>query len=66
MIAALDLVRIYLQHAPKLTIARTHRLPTFEDFRGTMELLDRRSKAFVTNPPTSSADCAASANRSNG
>jgi hypothetical protein len=47
MIAALDLVRIYLQHSPKIDEATDAAPPSFEDFRGTIELLDRRSKAFV-------------------
>lgn len=47
ILAVLELVRLQLQHA------RTDRddvaavPPSFEDFRGTIELLDRRSKAFV-------------------
>lgn len=48
ILAVLELVRLQLQHA------RTGRdsddgapPPSFEDFRGTIELLDRRSKAFV-------------------
>jgi hypothetical protein len=47
MIAALDLVRIYLQHARKIDDAHDAAPPSFEDFRSTIELLDRRSKAFV-------------------
>ena len=47
MIAALELVRIYLQHARKIDDASDVAPPTFEDFRSTIELLDRRSKAFV-------------------
>ena len=45
MIAALELVRVYLQHA-----RHPHddaQIPSFEDFRGTIELLDRRSKSFI-------------------
>ena len=45
MIAALELVRVYLQHA-----RQPHddsQIPSFEDFRGTIELLDRRSKSFI-------------------
>ena len=47
ILAVLELVRLQLQHA------RTDRddvaavPPSFEDFRGTIELLDRRSKAFI-------------------
>jgi len=47
ILAVLELVRLQLQHA------RTHHddaadaPPSFEDFRSTIELLDRRSKAFA-------------------
>lgn len=46
ILAVLELVRLQLQHS------RTQRddgttPPSFEDFRGTIELLDRRSKAFI-------------------
>ncbi len=44
MIAALELVRVYLQHARPADNAQ---IPSFEDFRGTMELLDQRSKSFI-------------------
>ena len=47
MIAALELVRIYLQHSRKIDDASDAAPPSFEDFRRTIELLDRRSKAFV-------------------
>ena len=47
MIAALELVRIYLQHSRKIDDASDATPPSFEDFRGTVELLDRRSKAFI-------------------
>ena len=47
MIAALELVRIYLQHSRKIDEATDAAPPNFEDFRGTIELLDRRSKAFI-------------------
>ena len=47
MIAALDLVRIYLQHSRKIDETSDTVPPTLEDFRSTIELLDRRSKAFV-------------------
>jgi hypothetical protein len=47
MIAALDLVRIYLQHSRKIDDVSDTTPPSFEDFRSTIELLDRRSKAFV-------------------
>ena len=46
MIAALDLVRIHLQHARNIDDG-SDTPPGFEDFRSTIELLDRRSKAFV-------------------
>jgi hypothetical protein len=44
MIAALELVRVYLQHARP---SDDSQIPSFEDFRGTVELLDRRSKSFI-------------------
>ena len=44
MIAALELVRVYLQHARPTDDAH---IPSFEDFRSTIELLDRRSKSFI-------------------
>jgi hypothetical protein len=47
MIAALELVRIYLQHSPKTDSNPDAAPPSFEDFRSTIELLDRRSKTFV-------------------
>jgi hypothetical protein len=47
MIAALDLVRIYLHHSRKIDDGSNVAPPSFEDFRSTIELLDRRSKAFV-------------------
>ena len=47
MIAALELVRIYLQNSRKNDEATDATPPSFEDFRSTIELLDRRSKAFV-------------------
>lgn len=47
MIAALELVRIYLHHSRKTDDNPDAAPPSFEDFRTTIELLDRRSKAFV-------------------
>jgi hypothetical protein len=47
MIAALELVRIYLKHSRETDTDPASFPPSFEDFRGTLELLDRRSKAFV-------------------
>lgn len=47
MIAALELVRIYLQHSRETDNDPAAFPPSFEDFRGTIELLDRRSKAFI-------------------
>lgn len=47
MIAALELVRIYLQHACHAEDNSDTQIPSFEDFRGTIELLDRRSKSFI-------------------
>ena len=48
MIAALELVRMYLQHARHTDDSQDSAIPSFEDFRGTIELLDRRSKSFIT------------------
>jgi hypothetical protein len=47
MIAALELVRIYLKHSRETDSDPTASPPSFEDFRGTIELLDRRSKEFI-------------------
>ena len=47
MIAALELVRIYLQYSRETDHDPDASPPGFEDFRGTIELLDRRSKAFI-------------------
>ena len=47
MIAALELVRIYLKHSRETDNHPGASPPSFEDFRGTVELLDRRSKAFI-------------------
>jgi len=47
MIAALELVRIYLLNARKLDDATDAEPPSFEDCRATVELLDRRSKNFI-------------------
>jgi len=47
MIAVLELVRIYLRHSRETGNDPGASPPSFEDFRGTVELLDRRSKAFI-------------------
>lgn len=47
MIAALELVRIYFKHSRESDNDQAASPPSFEDFRGTVELLDRRSKAFI-------------------
>ena len=47
MIAVLELVRIYLKHSRETDNDPAASPPSFEDFRGTVELLDRRSKAFI-------------------
>jgi hypothetical protein len=47
MIAVLELVRIYLKHSRASDNDPVASPPSFEDFRGTVELLDRRSKAFT-------------------
>lgn len=46
MIAALELVRVYLQHA-RHDDSQDAVIPSFDDFRSTIELLDRRSKSFI-------------------
>ena len=47
ILAVLELVRLQLQHARDSTHDADTAPPSFEDFRGTIELLDRRSKAFI-------------------
>ena len=46
MIAALELVRVYLQHA-RHDDSQDAVIPSFDDFRSTIELLDQRSKSFI-------------------
>lgn len=47
MIAVLELVRLQVQHARVDRDDSAIAPPSFEDFRSTIELLDRRSKALV-------------------
>src|SRR5438034_8926811 len=47
MIAVLELVRVYLKHSRETDNDPAASPPSFEDFRGTVELLDRRSKALI-------------------
>ena len=47
MIAALELVRVYLQHTRHAGDSDGTAFPSFDDFRATIELLDRRSKSFT-------------------
>jgi hypothetical protein len=47
LIAVLELVRLHLQHARVAGDDPDSAPPGFEDFRGTIELLDGRSKAFI-------------------
>jgi hypothetical protein len=47
MIAMLDLVRVYLQHSRDIDDDPDSPPPAFDDFRSTIELLDRRSKSFI-------------------
>ncbi len=47
MIAALDLVRVYLRHARHGGNETDDAPPRFDDFRATIELLERRSKSFI-------------------
>lgn len=46
MLAALDLVRVYLVHAPLPARDTAEVPPTYAEFRETVELLDRRATAF--------------------
>ena len=46
MLAALDLVRVYLAHAPLPARDAAEVPPTYVEFRETVELLDRRANAF--------------------
>ncbi len=46
MLAALDLVRVYLAHAPLPAADAAEVPPTYAEFRETVELLDRRANAF--------------------
>jgi len=48
MIAVLELVQVYLQHAREIDDNPASPPPAFEDFRSTIELLDRRSKSFAS------------------
>jgi hypothetical protein len=48
IIAVLELVRLQLQHASHERDGAQPPPPSFEEFRGTVELLDRRSKAFIS------------------
>ena len=47
LIAVLELARLHLQHARVTGDDSDSEPPGFEDFRSTIELLDRRSKAFI-------------------
>jgi hypothetical protein len=47
ILAVLALVRLQIQHARANRDDADAAPPRFEDFRGTIELLDRRSKAFI-------------------
>ena len=47
VIAVLELVRLQLQHARAVHQHDDATAPSFEDFRSTIELLDRRSKNFI-------------------
>ncbi len=46
MLAALDLVRVYLAHAPLPARDAAEVPPTYAEFRETVELLDRRANDF--------------------
>lgn len=47
MMATLELVRIYLREPYRIDKQPDTVPPSFDDFRSTIELLDRRSKAFI-------------------
>ena len=47
ILAVLELVRLQLQYSRVNRVDGDGAPPGFEDFRGTIELLDRRSKAFI-------------------
>ena len=47
MLAALDLVRVYLAHAPLPVRDAAEVPPSYAEFRETVELLDRRGNAFA-------------------
>lgn len=47
MLAALDLVRVYLAHAPLPAREAAEVPPTYAEFRETVELLDRRANCFA-------------------
>jgi hypothetical protein len=47
MMAALDLVRVYLAHAPRPSLDSAEVPPTYAEFRETVELLDRRADSFA-------------------
>jgi hypothetical protein len=46
ILAVLDLVRVYLAHAPLPARDEPELPPTYAEFRETVELLDRRANAF--------------------
>ncbi len=47
MIAALELVRVYFEHARHADDSQDTVIPSFDDFRGSIELLNLRSKSFI-------------------
>ena len=47
ILAVLELVRLQIQHTRANRDDADAAPPSFEDFRDTIELLDRRSKAFI-------------------
>ena len=47
MLAALDLVRVYLAHAPLPAREAAEVPPTYAEFREAVELLDRRANSFA-------------------
>jgi hypothetical protein len=47
VLVMLDLVQIYLRFAPRVTLEEPIRVPSFDEFRQTIELMDDRSHTFV-------------------
>ena len=48
ILAVLDLVRVYLAHAPLPARDEAELPPSYAEFRETVEILDRRANSFAT------------------